>query len=96
MHVQGFRTALTRCLNTYARKHGYLKEKDTNLQGEDVREGLTAVISVKLPDPQFEGQTKAKLGNAEIKPIVETVFGDYFTAFWKKIHMTVKILSVSV
>lgn len=81
MHVQGFRTALTRCLNTYARKHGYLKEKDTNLQGEDVREGLTAVISVKLPDPQFEGQTKAKLGNAEIKPIVETVFGDYFTAF---------------
>lgn len=81
MHVQGFRTALTRCLNTYARKHGYLKDKDTNLQGEDVREGLTAVISVKLPDPQFEGQTKAKLGNAEIKPIVETIFGDYFAAF---------------
>ncbi|EKD78269.1 MAG: hypothetical protein ACD_41C00379G0002 [uncultured bacterium] len=81
MHVQGFRTALTRCLNSYARKAGFLKEKDANLQGEDVREGLTAVISVKLSDPQFEGQTKAKLGNAEIKPIVETVFGDYFAAF---------------
>lgn len=81
MHVQGFRTALTRTLNSYARKHGFLKEKDDNLQGEDVREGLTAVISVKLPDPQFEGQTKAKLGNAEVKPVVETVFGDYFAAF---------------
>lgn len=81
MHVQGFRTALTRCLNNYARKHSFLKDKDSNLQGEDVREGLTAVISVKLPEPQFEGQTKAKLGNAEIKPIVETVFGDYFSAF---------------
>jgi DNA gyrase subunit B len=81
MHVQGFRTALTRTLNNYARKHGFLKEKDTNLQGEDVREGLTAVISVKLPEPQFEGQTKAKLGNAEIKPVVESVFGDYFAAF---------------
>ncbi|EKD76392.1 MAG: hypothetical protein ACD_43C00127G0001, partial [uncultured bacterium] len=81
MHVQGFRTALTRSLNAYARKHGFLKEKDANLQGEDVREGLTAVISVKLPEPQFEGQTKAKLGNAEVKPIVESVFGDYFAAF---------------
>ncbi|MFA5995294.1 MAG: DNA topoisomerase (ATP-hydrolyzing) subunit B [Patescibacteria group bacterium] len=81
MHVQGFRTALTRTLNNYARKSGILKEKDTNLQGEDVREGLTAVISVKLPDPQFEGQTKAKLGNAEVRPVVETIFGDYFSAF---------------
>lgn len=81
MHVQGFRAALTRTLNNYARKHGFLKEKDPNLQGEDVREGLTAVISVKLSEPQFEGQTKAKLGNAEVKPVVETVFGDYFAAF---------------
>lgn len=81
MHVQGFRTALTRTINNYARKQGFLKEKDANLQGEDVREGLTAVISVKLPEPQFEGQTKAKLGNAEIKPVVEGVFGDYFAAF---------------
>lgn len=81
MHVQGFRTALTRTLNAYARKNGFLKEKDTNLTGEDTREGLTAVISVKLPEPQFEGQTKAKLGNAEVKPVVETIFGDYFAAF---------------
>lgn len=81
MHMQGFRTALTRCLNNYAREQGYLKDKDDNLSGEDVREGLTAVISVKLPDPQFEGQTKAKLGNAEIKPAVEGVFNDYFSAF---------------
>lgn len=81
MHVQGFRTALTRTLNNYARKNNYLKEKDQNLSGEDVREGLTCVVSVKLPDPQFEGQTKAKLGNAEVKPAVETIMGDYFAAF---------------
>jgi len=81
MHIQGFRTALTRSLNNYARKQGYLKEKDDNLSGEDVREGLVAVISVKLPDPQFEGQTKAKLGNAEVRPAVETIFNDYFSAF---------------
>ncbi len=81
MHVQGFRTALTRTLNSYARKQGFLKEKDSNLSGEDVREGLTAVISVKLPEPQFEGQTKAKLGNVEVRKVVESVFGDYFTQF---------------
>ncbi|MDP3970512.1 MAG: DNA topoisomerase (ATP-hydrolyzing) subunit B [bacterium] len=81
MHIQGFRTALTRSINNYARKNGFLKEKDTNLTGDDVREGLTAVISVKLPEPQFEGQTKAKLGNAEVRPVVESVFGDYFSAF---------------
>lgn len=81
MHIQGFRAALTRTLNTYARQHGFLKEKEQNLQGEDVREGLTAVISVKLPEPQFEGQTKAKLGNAEVKTVVENVFSEYFTAF---------------
>jgi DNA gyrase subunit B len=81
MHVAGFKTALTRVLNSFARKQGFLKEKDENLTGEDVREGLTAIISVKLIDPQFEGQTKAKLGNAEIKPIVEQVLTEYFTAF---------------
>lgn len=81
MHVQGFRTALTRTLNSYARKNGFLKEKDDNLSGEDVREGLTAVISVKLPDPQFEGQTKAKLGNVEVRKAVEVIFGDYFDVF---------------
>lgn len=71
-HLTGFRAALTRVLNDYARKNKFLKEADANLSGEDVREGLTAIISVKLPDPQFEGQTKAKLGNAEVKPQVES------------------------
>ncbi len=66
-HLLGFKTALTRTLNSYARKHNLIKEKDENLTGEDVREGLTAIISVKIVDPQFEGQTKAKLGNAEVK-----------------------------
>lgn len=81
MHVMGFRTALTRTLNAYARKQEYLKEKDDNLSGEDVREGLTAIISIKVKNPQFEGQTKAKLGNAEVRPIVDQVFADAFTAF---------------
>ncbi len=81
MHLVGFRTALTRVLNNYARKQNFLKEKDENLSGEDVREGLTAVISVKLRDPQFEGQTKAKLGNPEVRGVVETIFNDYFASF---------------
>ncbi|MCJ7742975.1 MAG: DNA gyrase subunit B, partial [Dehalococcoidales bacterium] len=75
-HLTGFRTALTRVLNDYARKNKMLKEDDPNLSGEDVREGLTAVVSVKLHEPQFEGQTKAKLGNPEIKGIVESVVGE--------------------
>jgi DNA gyrase subunit B len=70
-HLSGFRSALTRTLNAYARNRGMLKEKDDNLAGEDVREGLTAVISVKLHDPQFEGQTKTKLGNPPIRSLVE-------------------------
>jgi len=81
MHVVGFRAALTRALNNYARNKEILKEKDTNLSGEDVREGLTAIISVKVPEPQFEGQTKAKLGNPEVKPAVEDIFGEAFTIF---------------
>jgi len=81
MHVAGFRSALTRTLNTYARKAGLLKEKDENLTGDDVREGLNAIISIKIADPQFEGQTKAKLGNAEVKPAVETVLAEYFGIF---------------
>lgn len=80
-HLVGFRTALTRTLNNYARGKNLLKEKDENLTGEDVREGLTAVISVKLPDPQFEGQTKGKLGNAETKGYVEQSFGEAFSTF---------------
>lgn len=80
-HMAGFRAALTRVLNAYARKNGILKEKDANLSGDDVREGLTAVISVKLPEPQFEGQTKEKLGNAEVRPIVDKVFSNEFAIF---------------
>ncbi len=81
MHVVGFRVALTKCINSYARSKGYLKEKDENLTGDDVKEGLTAVISVKVPEPQFEGQTKAKLGNIEVKGIVEGLFKDAFSIF---------------
>jgi len=80
-HVAGFRAALTRTLNAYARAQKLLKEKDENLTGEDVREGLTAIVSVKLAEPQFEGQTKGKLGNAEMKTYVEQVFGDAFSNF---------------
>lgn len=72
-HLTGFRSALTRTFNDYAKKNGFLKETDSNFTGEDTREGLTAVISVKIKDPQFEGQTKSKLGNSEAKPIVEQV-----------------------
>jgi DNA gyrase subunit B len=75
-HVTGFRAALTNALNRYARKAGLLKEQDPNLSGDDVREGLTAVISVKLLEPQFEGQTKTKLGNAEVQGHVSTVLAD--------------------
>jgi DNA gyrase subunit B len=80
-HLIGFKTALTRTLNSYSRAKNLIKEKQENLTGEDVREGLTAIISVKLPEPQFEGQTKGKLGNAEIKTYVEQIFGETFNTF---------------
>lgn len=80
-HLTGFRSALTRVINDYARKAGLLKEKEENLSGEDTREGLTAVILVKLPDPQFEGQTKNKLGNPEIRGQVEQVLGEYLSYY---------------
>ncbi|MCK9361037.1 DNA topoisomerase (ATP-hydrolyzing) subunit B [Patescibacteria group bacterium] len=80
-HVQGFRAAVTRVLNTYARNKGYLKEKDDNLSGEDVREGMTCVISVRYPEPQFEGQTKGKLGTPEVRGATEAVMGDAFATF---------------
>ena len=76
MHLEGFRTALTRVVNDYARKQNILKEKDANLTGDDIREGLTAIISVKLGDPQFEGQTKAKLGNSEIRTLVNAIVSE--------------------
>ena len=75
-HLTGFRTALTRVINDYARKQGFIKEDQPNLLGDDVREGLAAVISVKLTNPQFEGQTKTKLGNAEIRGVVDTVVSE--------------------
>lgn len=80
-HMTGFRAALTRVINDYARKSGLLKEKEENLSGEDTREGLTAVILVKLPDPQFEGQTKNKLGNPEIRGYVEQVLSEYLNYY---------------
>lgn len=80
-HLTGFRSALTRVVNDYARKNGLLKEKEENLTGEDSREGLTAVILVKLPDPQFEGQTKNKLGNPETRGQVEQVMTEYFSYY---------------
>ncbi|MFC3932958.1 DNA topoisomerase (ATP-hydrolyzing) subunit B [Streptococcus dentapri] len=80
-HEQGFRTALTRVINDYARQNKLLKEKEDNLSGEDVREGLTAVISVKHPNPQFEGQTKTKLGNSEVVKITNRLFSEAFSRF---------------
>ncbi|EIJ80140.1 DNA gyrase subunit B [Bacillus methanolicus PB1] len=80
-HESGFKTALTRVINDYARKHGIFKENDANLSGEDVREGLTAIVSIKHPDPQFEGQTKTKLGNSEVRAITDTIFAENFETF---------------
>jgi DNA gyrase subunit B len=80
-HEAGFKTALTRVINDYARKMNLLKENESNLTGDDVREGLTAIVSVKVPEPQFEGQTKTKLGNSEVRGIVDGLFADRFYAF---------------
>lgn len=80
-HESGFKSALTRVINDYARKSGLIKETDTNLSGEDVREGLTAIVSIKHPDPQFEGQTKTKLGNSEVRAVTDSVFSERFEAF---------------
>lgn len=80
-HLSGFKSALTRVFNDYARKNKFLKDNEDNLAGEDIREGLTAIISVKLTNPQFEGQTKTKLGNSEMKGFVETATNEYLTAF---------------
>jgi DNA gyrase subunit B len=80
-HLEGLKTVLTRTLNTFARKHKKLKEGDPNLAGENIREGLTAVISVKVPDPEFEGQTKTKLGNTEVRGIVDSLVGEVLTEY---------------
>jgi DNA gyrase subunit B len=91
-HLTGFRSALTRALNDYARKSKFLKEEDANLQGEDVREGLSGVVSVKLPDPQFEGQTKGKLGNPEVKNQVEVVAGDGLERYLEEHPQDAKVI----
>ncbi len=83
-HLTGFRSALTRTLNDYAKKNGIFKNEDGNLSGDDVREGLTAVISVKVKEPQFEGQTKSKLGNPEVKPAVEAIVAENLTDFLER------------
>ncbi|QQY79768.1 DNA gyrase subunit B [Keratinibaculum paraultunense] len=80
-HLSGFKTALTRAINDYGRKYGYIKENEDNLQGDDVREGLTAILSVKLMEPQFEGQTKTKLGNSEVRGIVETLTYEFLMSY---------------
>ncbi len=91
-HLDGFKTALTRVSNVAARETGLLKEKEENLSGDDVREGLVAVISVKLPNPQFEGQTKAKLGNAEVRTIISQKFGEQLTEYFEKNKQIAKVI----
>ena len=80
-HEAGFKTGLTRVINDYARKNGVFKDGDSNLSGEDVREGLTAIISIKHPNPQFEGQTKTKLGNSEARTITDSLFSEALEKF---------------
>lgn len=89
-HLVGFKAALTRVINDYARKNNLLKEKEDNLTGDDIREGLTAVILVKLPDPQFEGQTKNKLGNPEMRRYVDQVMSEYFAYYLEENPATAK------
>jgi DNA gyrase subunit B len=89
-HESGFKSALTRIVNEYARKTNAIKDSDANLIGDDVREGLTAIISVKIPEPQFEGQTKTKLGNSEVRGIVESIFSEKFSDFLNENPSTAK------
>lgn len=91
-HLSGFKSALTRVFNEYARKNKFLKDNDQSLSGDDVREGLTAVISVKLTSPQFEGQTKGKLGNSEVRGFVESNTNEYFTAFLQENPAQAKVI----
>lgn len=91
-HLAGFKTSLTRVINDYARKFGHIKENDKNLSGDDIREGLTAVISVKISEPQFEGQTKTKLGNTEVRSAVESVLGPGVASFLEENPAVGKII----
>lgn len=91
-HLVGFKTALTRVFNDYAKKFGHIKENDKNLSGDDIREGLTAVISVKIEEPQFEGQTKTKLGNSEVRGIVDSIVGENVSIFLEENPAVGKII----
>jgi len=91
-HLTGFKSAITKVINDYARKHNYLKENEKNLIGEDVREGLTSILSVKLLEPQFEGQTKTKLGNSEIRGLVESIVNTNYAAFLEENPQIAKII----
>jgi DNA gyrase subunit B len=91
-HLVGFKTALTRVLNDYAKKFGHLKENDKNLSGDDIREGLTSVVSVKIGEPQFEGQTKTKLGNSEVRGIVDSIVGEGVSTFLEENPAVSKII----
>ncbi len=91
-HLSGFRAAITRVINDYARRYNYLKDNDQNLSGEDVREGLTAIISVKIPEPQFEGQTKAKLGNSYVRSLVDSLVSQGLSNFFEENPDVAKII----
>ena len=91
-HLSGFKTALTRVINDYGKKFNHIKENDKNLSGDDIREGLTAVISVKISEPQFEGQTKTKLGNSEVRSIVDSIVGEGVSIFLEENPNVAKII----
>jgi len=91
-HLAGFKSALTRTLNSYGSKNGLLKDSAEGIQGDDTREGITAIINVQIPEPQFEGQTKTKLGNSEVKGFVETIVGDKLSAFFEENPATARLI----
>ncbi|NLC39975.1 MAG: DNA topoisomerase (ATP-hydrolyzing) subunit B [Clostridiaceae bacterium] len=91
-HLTGFRSAITKTVNDYARKYNFLKEKDKNHQGEDIREGMCAIVSVKIADPQFEGQTKTRLGNSEVRTVTEAVAGEEFATFLEENPAVARII----
>lgn len=91
-HLVGFKTALTRVINDYAKKYNILKENDIPLTGEDIREGITAILSIKIPNPQFEGQTKTKLGNSEVRGIVDNITGEALSAYCEENPKTAKLI----
>lgn len=91
-HLVGFKTSLTRVINDYAKKYGILKENDVAITGEDIREGITAILSIKIPNPQFEGQTKTKLGNSEVRGIVDSITGEALTIYCEENPKTAKLI----